>query len=312
MSAPVVVLGAGGATGSHVVDALVAQGRAVRAVTRSARPDRPGVEAAVADVTDLAQLRAAVAGAAVVVHAAQPAYTRWAQEFPALTAGVADATAGAGARLVFADNLYSYGPVDGPLHEDLPDRASDRKGRVRAAMAADLLRRHAAGELDVVIGRASDYYGPRGTASAAGDTLFGAAVAGKKVAVIGSADQPHSWSYLPDIGRALALLSDAPDVSGRVWHLPVAEPLTSRALADLASRAAGHGAATVSALPGPLHRVLALGHPMLREMWGIRYQATAPFVVDDRRFRTAFPTFTSTPHVDAVAATVAWFRERAS
>lgn len=312
MSAPVVVLGAGGATGSHVVDALVAQGRPVRAVTRTARPDRAGVEAAVADLTDAAQLRAAVAGATAVVHAAQPAYTRWAQEFPALTAGIADATAAAGARLVFADNLYSYGPVDGPLHEDLPHHATDRKGRVRTAMATDLLRRHAAGGLDVVIGRASDYYGPRGTATAAGDTLFGAAVAGKRVTVVGSADQPHSWNYLPDLGRALALLSDAPDVSGRLWHLPVAEPLTSRELADHASRAAGHGPATVSVLPAPLHRVLAVGHPMLREMWAIRHQSTAPFVVDDRRFRRRFPAFATTPHAEAVAATVAWFREGAS
>lgn len=310
MNAPVVVLGAGGATGSHVVDALVAQGRAVRAVTRSTRPDRRGVDSAVADVTDPAQLRGAVAGAGVVVHAAQPPYTRWAQEFPALTAGIADAAAAAGARLVFADNLYSYGPVDGPLHEDLPDRAADRKGRIRATMAADLLRRHATGELEVVIGRASDYYGPRGTASSAGDTLFGAAVAGKKVTLIGSADQPHSWNYLPDLGRALALLGDA--APGRVYHLPVAGPLTARELADHASRAAGHGAATVSVLPAPLHRVLALGHPMLRELWGIRYQVTAPFVVDDRRFRAEFPTFTPTSHAEAVAATVAWFRGRAS
>ncbi|MCY7341324.1 MAG: NAD-dependent epimerase/dehydratase family protein [Pseudonocardia sp.] len=114
MSAPgtVVVLGAGGAIGSHVVDALVDQGRPVRAVTRRAVPARPGVDGAVADLMDAGQLRAAIDGAAVVVHAAQPAYTRWSQEFPALSDAVADAVAGTGARLLFADNLYSYGPVN--------------------------------------------------------------------------------------------------------------------------------------------------------------------------------------------------------
>ncbi len=310
MSAPVVVLGAGGAIGSHVVDELVGQGRRVRAVTRTPQPDRTGVEAAAADLRDPAQLRAAVAGAAVVVHAAQPAYTRWPQEFPSLTAAVADATAAAGARLVFADNLYGYGPVDRPLTEDLPERATDRKGRVRIAMTRDLLRRHALGELDVVIGRASDYYGPRGTASTAGTTLFGAAVGGSAVKLVGSADQPHTWSFLPDVGRALVLLADAPQASGQVWHLPVAEPLTARWLADLASHAAGHGAARISVLPGSLHRVLALGQPMLRELWDTRYQLTAPFVVDDRRFRAEIAAFTPTPHADAVAATVDWFREQ--
>lgn len=160
MSAPVVVLGAGGAVGSHVVDTLLAQARPVRAVTRRRQPDRAGVENAVADLRDPGALGAAVAGAAVVIHAAQPPYTRWRREFPPLTDAIADAATAEGARLVFADNLYSYGPVTRPLTEDLPDAATDRKGRVRALMAQRLLRRHLDGELDVVIGRISDYYGP--------------------------------------------------------------------------------------------------------------------------------------------------------
>jgi hypothetical protein len=44
-----------------------------------------------------------------------------------------------GAKLVFADNLYAYGPVDGPLREDLPAAARGRKGRIRIQMAAELL-----------------------------------------------------------------------------------------------------------------------------------------------------------------------------
>lgn len=312
MSAPgtVVVLGAGGAIGSHVVDALVDQGRPVRAVTRRAVPARPGVDGAVADLMDAGQLRAAIDGAAVVVHTAQPAYTRWSQEFPALTDAVADAVAGTGARLLFADNLYSYGPVNGSLTEDLPAAATDRKGMVRTLMANHLLRRHADGELDVAIGRVSDYYGPRGLMSAAGETLFGAATKGSTVQMVGSPDQPHSWSYLPDVGRALVLLADAPQASGGIWHLPVAPALTQRELATAAAAAAGRPV-KISVLPGPLHRGLAVFHPMLRELLGTRYQFTAPFVVDDRRFTTDIAPFEPTPHAEAVATTVAWFQDRA-
>ncbi len=303
-----VVLGAAGGIGSHVVEALLATGRPVRAVTRTpvALPD--GAEARVADLRDPAALRAAVAGADVVVHAAQPAYTRWTREFPPLTAAIADAAAGR--RLVFADNLYGYGPVTGPLTEDLPGAATDAKGRVRVAMADDLLRRHAAGHLEVVIGRASDYFGPRGAGTVAGDTMVPAAINGKTVRVTGRPDVPHSWSYLPDVGRALAMLVDAP--AGRAYHLPVGPPCSQQELADAFARAAGHDRARVSALPGPLHRVLALGHPMLRELLDTRYQFTEPFVVDDRRFRNEVGPFTTTPLDEAAAATVAWFRARAS
>jgi len=298
---PVAVLGAGGAIGSHVVDALVAQGRAVRAVTRTPRPERAGVESVVADLRDPVALRAAVAGAPVVVHAAQPAYTRWAQEFPALTSAIADATTGA--RLVLADNLYAYGPVHGPLTEELPEAATGVKGRVRSRMAQDLLRR----DQDVVIARVSDYYGPRGLASTAGSTLFEPAIAGATVRLIGSADQPHTWHHLPDVGRALVLLADAPQASGRVWHLPAAEPLTQRQLVAAVAAAAGVPA-RISVLPGPLHAALALVHPMLRELRETRYQFAAPFVVDSSRFTREIATFAPTPHEEAVAATVAWFR----
>ena len=309
MSGTVVVLGAAGAIGSHVVDALVERGRAVRAVTRVPVADRPGVESAVADLLDAAALRRAVGGAAVVVHAAQPAYLRWSQEFPNLTTAVADAATRAGARLVYVDNLYSYGPVDRPLAEDLHGAATDRKGRVRAAMSQDLLRRHGAAELDVVIGRVSDYYGPRGLLSAAGRTLFEPAIAGKTVHMLGSADQPHSWSYLPDVGAALVLLADAPQASGRVWHLPAAPPLTQRELAAAVATAAGRPS-KISVLPGPLHAAVAVFHPLLRELRGTRYQFTAPFVVDSTRFTTEISPFDLTPHATAVAATVRWFRSR--
>lgn len=284
-----VVLGAAGGIGSPVVDALLAAGHPVRGVTRTPVPLPDGVEARVADLRDPAALRAA--GAEVVVHAAQPAYTRWAQEFPALTGAIAEATEGR--RLVFADNLYGYGPVTGPLTEDLPGAATDPKGRVRVAMADDLLRRHADGRLEVVIGRASDYFGPRGTGTVTGDTMLPAASSGATVRVTGRPDVPHSWSYLPDIGRALALLTCAPP--GRVYHLPAGPPRSQQELADAFARAAGRDRARVSALPGPLHRVLALGHPMLRELLGTRYQFTEPFVVDDRRFQHEVPAAVS-PH----------------
>lgn len=299
-----VVLGAAGGIGSHVVEALLERGHSVRAVTRRPVSLPEGAEPVIADLRDVEALRRAVAGASLVVHAAQPAYTRWPQEFPALTTGIADAAEGK--RLVLADNLYCYGPVAGPLTEDLPDAATDAKGRVRAAMAAELLRRHGEGRLQVVIGRASDYFGPRAVTSVAGARVVEPAISGATVRVVGAPDQPHSWSYLPDVGRALALLADAP--AGRIYHLPVGPPVTQQGLADAFARAAGRPSARVSALPVPLHRGLALVHPMLREMLGTRYQFTAPFVVDDGRFLAEVGPFTPTPLDDAAAATVAWFR----
>ncbi len=64
-----------------------------------------------------------MAGASVVYHAASAPYHRWPELLPPLMRGVLAGAAATGARIVYADNLYSYGPVDGTLTEGLPSRA---------------------------------------------------------------------------------------------------------------------------------------------------------------------------------------------
>jgi nucleoside-diphosphate-sugar epimerase len=310
-----VVLGATGGIGRAVVSEALARGRRVRAVSRSAgsAADLPaGVEVLRTDLATPAGAAGAVAGAAVVIHAAQPAYTRWGQEFPALTARIADATAAAGATLVFADNLYMYGlqPGGRPMTETTPSAATDQKGRVRAAMAADLLDRCARGDLRVTIGRASDYYGPHGVTTALGATLFPAALRGRTANVIGSVDAPHTMSYLPDIAAGLLTLGERDTAVGRAWHLPAAEPLTIRQFADLVAAEIERPVRLRASGPAML-RLLGLAVPMVRELAGVAYQWQHPFVIDDSAFRAAFPEVVHvTPHRDAVAVTTRWWRDR--
>jgi nucleoside-diphosphate-sugar epimerase len=153
-----VVLGAAGGTGSAVVRELAARGVRVRAVTRRGMGDVPeGVEQAAADVGTAGGARQACEDAAVVYHCAQPDYRKWPELFPPMTQAVLDGAAEAGAKLVFADNLYMYGPPDGPMTEETPQRAEGRKGRMRLEMADAVLRAHADGRLRCTIARSSDY-----------------------------------------------------------------------------------------------------------------------------------------------------------
>ena len=105
------------------------------------------------------------------------------------------------------------------LHEDLPYAATGSKGRTRAQMAQDLLAAHRSGKVRVAIGRASDYFGPRGLLSAMGERVFYPAIAGRKAQVMGNPDQPHSYSYIPDIAMGLVTLADH-DEAGRCCLAP--------------------------------------------------------------------------------------------
>ena len=158
-----VVFGATGAIGSCVVTELVHAGREVRAVSRGGQAPN-GTQGVAADASDPAQAARVAVGASVIYHCASPPYTQWPELFPPLTHSILDAAESTGAKLVFADNLYAYGPVNGPLREDLPAIASGRKGRTRVEMAAELLAAHRNGQARVVVGRASDYTAHTGLA----------------------------------------------------------------------------------------------------------------------------------------------------
>lgn len=234
-----VVVGAG-PVGRAVIDELLGRGLPVRAVARHRPADLPTeVEFNRADVTDEEDARRAMAGAGVVYHAASAAYHRWPELLPPLMHGVIAGASASGARVVYADNLYAYGPVDGPLTEDLPKRASGPNGRVRTELADVLLKADAAGTVRAAIGRASDYYGPRGRQSQAGERLFAPVVAGKAAQLLGNPDMPHTFTYLGDFARGLVTLGTHDTALSQVWHLPSAETLTFREFVRLVVRSPG-------------------------------------------------------------------------
>jgi nucleoside-diphosphate-sugar epimerase len=293
-----VVFGATGGIGRALTEELVRRGQRVRAVSRSGTPIE-GAEAMAADVRDDKAAERAASGADVVYHCVNPGYTKWPQLLPLVSRSILQAAQSAGAKLVYADNLYAYGAVDGPLREDLPAAATGRKGRTRAQVAAELL----AADARVTIGRASDYYGPHGRVSNAGETLFGRLVAGKRPIWLGPTDLPHTLHYLPDVARGLIVLAEREEADGDVWHLPAAKTITAQHFIDLA---AGEGA-QVQTIPRLALTVGGVFSPMLRELRETQYQFRAPFVSDSSKFESAFGPFRCTPHRDAVRATVEWY-----
>jgi nucleoside-diphosphate-sugar epimerase len=191
-------------------------------VNRSGRANVPeGVEVVGGDAADSTFTREVSAGASVVYFALNPPYNKWPELFPRLQAGVLEGAVSARAKLVAVENLYMYGPTDGrPITEDLPYATNTRKGAVRARMSQELMEAHTSGRVRVAIGRASDFFGPRVLASAAGEQVFGRAVKGKSAQIVGDPDQPHTYTYAPDIGKGLVILGAREEALGRAWPCP--------------------------------------------------------------------------------------------
>ncbi|GIK62746.1 MAG: epimerase [Chloroflexota bacterium] len=300
-----------GPVGRAVTQELVNRGKKVRVVNRSGKADVPnGVEIMKGDVTDHAFAREASKGASVVYQCTNPPYTQWAELFPALQAGVLEGAASAEAKLIVMDNLYMYGPTAGkPLTEDLPDKATSRKGLTRAKMAQDIMAAHRSGKVRAAIGRASDYFGPGAMDSAAGDRLFLAALAGKAAQVIGNPDLPHTYSYVPDIGKALVTLGEREEALGQIWHLPAPETVTTREFVNRVYQETGHTPRLQVANKFIL-RAMGLFVPPLRELVEMYYEFNESFIMSHDKFAKAFGADV-TPLQEAIHATVAWFRDHA-
>jgi nucleoside-diphosphate-sugar epimerase len=291
-----------GPVGTTTAQRLVEDGHDVRVLSRSGGVSTDRIEHRTVDATDEGALTAATRGAVALYNAVNPAYTRWATDWPPVAAALLVAAERTGAVLVTMGNLYGYGRPAGPMTPDTPLAATDTKGRVRARMWADLLDAHRAGRARVTEARAADFVGPQVPGAQSHLTRqLPALRAGRRAWVVGDPDVPRGWSYLPDVAATLVTLASDERAHGRAWHVPSTIRTQREAITDL-GRALGTGAPKVSGIPWPVLRTVGVAVPMMREVVAVRHQFDQPYVIDAAATTTTFG-LTATPWDDVVRAT---------
>lgn len=310
MPQPLHVVFGAGQVGSVLAERLLALGNRVRVAKRSRTGIPSGAEAILGDAQDEGFCVSASQGAQAIYHCINPPYeiAAWRQHLPRYASNFIAAAGRTGARLVVLDNVYGLGrPRNGMVSADAPPAPVSRKGEVRARVTETLLDAHRAGHARVVIGRASDFYGPGGTLTYYGDQFWPDVLAGKPTRTITGLDHPHTNHFIPDVAAGLAELGTAPDdITGRAWMLPCAPAITPREMIARCGKALGREIA-IAPTPMWMQRVLSLVIPFLRETPEMAYQWAAPFITDDAPWRARFGT-EPTSIDDGVSATVAWAR----
>jgi nucleoside-diphosphate-sugar epimerase len=309
MSRTHVVTGAG-PVGSTVALQLAEAGERVRLLTRSGSgPEHPLVERQRIDVSRPDQLEAGFAGAVAVhhcIHGSVYDAKVWRAELPRAERAVLDAAGRVGAVVVFPESLYSYGPVDGPMTEDLPRTATTGKLGVRT----DLLAQREASATPTVSVAASDFYGPRVRNAHAGERMVPTVLAGRTMRVLGSPDLPHSFTYVPDLAAAMIAAAAREDLWNSFLHAPTAPPVTQRQLVELVARSGGVPTPKVTGIPSWALRAIGSVHRGTHELAETSYMFTRRFVLDSSASEGRLG-LSPTPLDEGVAATVAWWREAA-
>lgn len=271
---PVLVTGGGGFIGSHLVDALVARGAAVRVLDNFATGRRDNLahlagrieagsfELVEGDVRDLETCRRACHGARFVFHQAALGSVPRSLEDPATTVavnvgGTANVFAAARdegvSRVVYASSSSVYGDSD-----RLPKREGE-EGRPLSPYAASKAMDE---ELAAVFARCFgiglvglryfNVYGPRqdpaGPYAAVIPRFFAAARAGEAPQIHGDGAQSRDFTFVADAVAANLLAAGAEgEVSGRAFNVAAGRAWTVNELAAAVAAAVGGD------VPPPVH-----------------------------------------------------------
>lgn len=231
------ILGAGGPVSNSLMKELEKMGIPVRLVSRRQVTPPKNSTWVGADLTVKEQVLNATKGSSVIYMCAGLKYNKkiWQAQWPVIMQNLIDAAKASKARLVYFDNLYMYGHVTGAMTEESPFRPSSVKGAVRAKVTEQLLGEMKAGNVQASIARAADFYGAESLNSFL-DSMVLDKFSKKSMAMwLGNSATKHSFTYIPDAGKAVAILGTNPGGDGQTWHVPTAEPLAGKEIIRIAA-----------------------------------------------------------------------------
>jgi nucleoside-diphosphate-sugar epimerase len=220
----------------------------------------------------------------------------WEKQFLLITRNVIDACKINQTKLVFFDNTYMYPQDNRLLTEETVFDPVGRKGKVRKEMAEMVLNEIKSGELNAVICRAPEFYGPAKTQSITNTLIFDNIKQDKKLKVLLRDNTLRSLIWTPDASRAAALIGNTPDAYGQTWHLPIDDnKLNYKQFIALASKIYGKEL-KYSVIPEFVFKIGAIFNKRLKELQELLPRYKYDNLFDDSKFKKRFPDFQVTTY----------------
>ncbi|HXM95939.1 MAG TPA: NAD-dependent epimerase/dehydratase family protein [Candidatus Dormibacteraeota bacterium] len=309
----ITILGAGGAIGNELVKELAAGNEPVRLVSRNPKLVAGAAEAIAADLSNLDDAVQAVAGSRIAFLLVGLKYDLkvWRELWPRIMHNAIEAAKRANARLVFFDNVYMYGKVNGPMTEETPFRPNSKKGEIRAKIATTLLSEMKTGNLTALIARAADFYGPRARTGLPNVMVFDKFAKRAKAMWPVNDSVKHSFTFTPDAARSLLLLTNTESAWNQTWHVPTAaNPPTGKQFIELVAKEFGTPP-KYRVLSRPMLKIVGWFDTTVREMYEMLYQYEFEYIFDSTKFTQAF-RFPPTSYAEGIHITAQAYRQVAT
>ncbi len=296
----ITILGANGIISTELAKALHQLNTPIRLVSRNPKIVNQGDELFKANLLNAEECKSAVKGSDLVFLTVGLPYNLkvWQKDWPILIENVVKACQFHHVKLVFFDNVYLYGKVSGEMTENTKVNPSSKKGEVRAKVVEFLEKEMGNGQL---IGRSADFIGHTDL-SFLSEMVFKRLAVGKEAQWMLNPDTLHTFTYVKDAGKALALLGNTPEAFGQAWHLPSdSKYITGRELVEIATNSL-HLKNKISSIPKWMLSALGLFIPPIKENMEMLYQMENPYLFNSSKFENKFD-LKATPIRQAVKET---------
>ena len=264
------------------------------------------VQVVAADVTDAADMETIAGKSEIIFSCTDVPYDKWAGFYPATANALALALSKTNARLVFADNMYSYGNVAGAaMNEQMPHAAKTKKGKIRAGVINTLLLSGQEFNSRVAFVKASDFIGPRIHKGLFGKGFLDNVYNGKTVRLFGNIALPHTFTYINDFAAAMINVGTANDTFGQIWHVPNAPALSLDKWLHL-FEVVTNKPIKKSVTPKFVIRLAGLFNSFIKELYEMAYQFENPYLVNHDKYVSRFGKHSTYPSA-IVKETVEWY-----
>lgn len=299
MSQPIAtVFGGSGGMGQYVVRELYRKGYRVRVVARSEEKIKKrlhdvDVEVLTGDAMDTQLTRRACEDSSLVFHSIGFPYPEWEEkQFPVMKSLLQGAS-GEGRTFVLVHPVYAYGiPHTNPVSENHPTQPETKKGKIRLKMEQMLQEAHDRGDVQGVIVRFPDFYGPHAPNNYL-DYVFSAALTKKKVPWIGPLDTKREYIYIPDGAKALVQLVLSGQAGGEAWNIGGQEFSGTEILEVIGKVLDKDLSGTL--IPRWMLRMMGWFDQNMKEMVELFYLYENRFVLDCTKYEKRFGSIPVTP-----------------
>ncbi|WFG96928.1 NAD-dependent epimerase/dehydratase family protein [Spiroplasma citri] len=157
------------------------------------------------------------------------------EQFPVIIQNVLKACTVNNTKLVFFDNTYMYPKTTKTQFENTPFEPKGRKSILRAQLTNRALAAMDKKEIDIVICRAPEFYGPGHTQSITNSLVFENIKRHKKIKIPITVKTLRTLIWAPDANKAMALIGNTKDAYNQTWHLPCDRSLTYKQILEIAN-----------------------------------------------------------------------------